>query len=126
MISGIERTMRSHGSVKKAEGSTTPAPPPGCMSCSRPAERPVKPSRWSPAYRQSSEPGAAGAPGEGRALLILSCYHTRMDSKTLLDKLGGGITAGRSFGPAHEKDGVMVIPVAYVAGGGGAGDDGGS
>lgn len=49
-----------------------------------------------------------------------------MDTKTLLQKLGDGMTAGRSFGPAHQQDGVTVIPVAYVAGGGGGGEDPGA
>ena len=46
-----------------------------------------------------------------------------MDTLELLGKMRESISAGRSFGPAHEADGCTVIPVAWVAGGGGAGTD---
>ena len=49
--------MRSHGSVKNAECSTTPAPRPGCISWRMPADRPVNDSRLSPAHRHSSDSG---------------------------------------------------------------------
>src|SRR5881227_2756630 len=39
----------------------------------------------------------------------------------LLDRAGESITVGRAFGTAYEQDGVLVIPVAWVAGGAGAG-----
>jgi uncharacterized spore protein YtfJ len=39
----------------------------------------------------------------------------------VLRKLGESIHVSRSFGPAYEHDGVMVIPVAVVGGGGGGG-----
>ena len=33
-----------------------------------------------------------------------------------------GLNAGRAFGPVIERDGCVIIPVAFVAGGGGGGD----
>ena len=39
----------------------------------------------------------------------------------LLDRAGESITVRRAFGTAYEQDGVLVIPVAWVAGGAGAG-----
>jgi uncharacterized spore protein YtfJ len=44
-----------------------------------------------------------------------------MDIGTLLGKTAGQLSAGRAFGPPIEVDGTTVIPVAWVAGGGGAG-----
>jgi uncharacterized spore protein YtfJ len=44
-----------------------------------------------------------------------------MEVEELLSRLGESITVGRAFGPAYEKDGCLVIPVAWVAGGGGGG-----
>jgi len=46
-----------------------------------------------------------------------------MDASAVLAKVAESIQGGRSFGPAFEHDGVMVIPVAYVFGGGGGGED---
>jgi uncharacterized spore protein YtfJ len=40
----------------------------------------------------------------------------------LLAKATAGLNAGRAFGPVIERDGCVVIPVAFVAGGGGGGD----
>jgi hypothetical protein len=40
-----------------------------------------------------------------------------MDVKELLGKVAEHISVGRAFGPAYEKDGTLVIPVALVAGG---------
>ncbi len=45
-----------------------------------------------------------------------------MNAKDLLGKVGNNLSVGRSFGPAYEKDGLFVIPVALVAGGGGGGE----
>ena len=45
-----------------------------------------------------------------------------MDVQELMSKVAQNLTAGRAFGPAYEKDGVMLIPVALVAGGGGGGE----
>ena len=40
----------------------------------------------------------------------------------LLAKATEGLNAGRAFGPVIERDDCVVIPVAFVAGGGGGGD----
>ena len=40
----------------------------------------------------------------------------------LLGRIGDSISGHKSFGPSFEKDGVLVIPVAYVFGGGGGGE----
>jgi uncharacterized spore protein YtfJ len=42
-----------------------------------------------------------------------------MDVEGLMSKVAQSLSASRAFGPAYEKDGVMLIPVALVAGGGG-------
>ena len=47
-----------------------------------------------------------------------------MDVKELLGKVSDHLSVGRAFGPAYEKDGTLVIPVALVAGGGGGGGSG--
>jgi uncharacterized spore protein YtfJ len=44
-----------------------------------------------------------------------------MDAENLLAKAADSISVRRAFGTAYEKDGMLVIPVAMVAGGGGAG-----
>jgi uncharacterized spore protein YtfJ len=44
-----------------------------------------------------------------------------MDAENLLAKVSDNISVQRAFGAAHEKDGMLIIPVAIVAGGGGAG-----
>jgi len=44
-----------------------------------------------------------------------------MDVGDLLTKVSDHLTVRRAFGAAYEKDGMLVIPVAMVAGGGGAG-----
>ena len=44
-----------------------------------------------------------------------------MDVENLLAKLGDNLSVRRAFGTAYEKDGVLIIPVALVAGGGGGG-----
>ncbi|MEO9181196.1 MAG: spore germination protein GerW family protein [Acidimicrobiales bacterium] len=45
-----------------------------------------------------------------------------MNLQDLLEKIAQNLSVGRSFGAAYEKDGSMIIPVALVAGGGGAGE----
>jgi uncharacterized spore protein YtfJ len=45
-----------------------------------------------------------------------------MNAKDLLSKVGNNLSVGRSFGAAYEKDGLYIIPVAFVAGGGGGGE----
>lgn len=44
-----------------------------------------------------------------------------MDAGNLLDKVSDNLSVRRAFGSAYEKDGTLIIPVALVAGGGGAG-----
>ena len=44
-----------------------------------------------------------------------------MDAGNLLDKVSDNLSVRRAFGAAYEKDGTLIIPVALVAGGGGAG-----
>ena len=44
-----------------------------------------------------------------------------MDVETLLAKTSDNLSVRRAFGTAYEKDGMLIIPVAMVAGGGGAG-----
>ena len=44
-----------------------------------------------------------------------------MDVETLLAKTSDHLSVRRAFGTAYEKDGMLIIPVAMVAGGGGAG-----
>jgi uncharacterized spore protein YtfJ len=46
-----------------------------------------------------------------------------MDLETLLSRATETLSVGRAFGPPIERDGVLVIPVAWVAGGGGGGED---
>ncbi|HEY5437758.1 MAG TPA: hypothetical protein VIJ99_02530, partial [Acidimicrobiales bacterium] len=45
-----------------------------------------------------------------------------MDVKDLLNRAVENISVSRAFGTAYERDGVLVIPVALVAGGGGRGE----
>ncbi|HEY5438876.1 MAG TPA: spore germination protein GerW family protein [Acidimicrobiales bacterium] len=45
-----------------------------------------------------------------------------MNLEDLLGKIAQNLSVGRTFGAAYEKDGTMIIPVALVAGGGGAGE----
>ena len=44
-----------------------------------------------------------------------------MDVGDVLRKLSDDLAVRRAFGTAYEKDGVLIIPVALVAGGGGGG-----
>jgi uncharacterized spore protein YtfJ len=44
-----------------------------------------------------------------------------MDAENLLAKVSDNLSVRRAFGTAYEKDGMLIIPVAMVAGGGGAG-----
>ena len=44
-----------------------------------------------------------------------------MDVGTLLMKASDSLSVRRAFGTAYENDGMLIIPVAVVAGGGGAG-----
>jgi uncharacterized spore protein YtfJ len=47
-----------------------------------------------------------------------------MDVENLLAKVADNLSVRRAFGTAYEKDGMLIIPVAIVAGGGGAGTSG--
>ena len=44
-----------------------------------------------------------------------------MDVENLLAKASEDLSVRRAFGTAYEKDGMLIIPVAIVAGGGGGG-----
>ena len=44
-----------------------------------------------------------------------------MDVENLLAKVAENLSVRRAFGTAYEKDGMLIIPVALVAGGGGGG-----
>jgi uncharacterized spore protein YtfJ len=44
-----------------------------------------------------------------------------MDVENLLAKASENLSVRRAFGTAYEKDGMLIIPVALVAGGGGGG-----
>ena len=44
-----------------------------------------------------------------------------MDVENLLAKTSDSVSVRRAFGTAYEKDGMLIIPVAMVVGGGGAG-----
>ena len=44
-----------------------------------------------------------------------------MDVENLLAKVADNLSVRRAFGEAYEKNGMLIIPVAIVAGGGGGG-----
>ena len=44
-----------------------------------------------------------------------------MDVQNLLAKASDNLSVRRAFGAAYEKNGMLIIPVAIVAGGGGGG-----
>ena len=44
-----------------------------------------------------------------------------MDAENLLARVSENLSVRRAFGAAYEKDGMLIIPVALVAGGGGGG-----
>lgn len=44
-----------------------------------------------------------------------------MDVENLMAKTSDSLSVRRAFGTAYEKDGMLIIPVAMVIGGGGAG-----
>jgi uncharacterized spore protein YtfJ len=44
-----------------------------------------------------------------------------MDAENLLAKVSDSLSVRRAFGTAYEQDGMLIIPVAIVAGGGGGG-----
>jgi uncharacterized spore protein YtfJ len=45
-----------------------------------------------------------------------------MNTQELLDRVAENLSVRRSFGSAYEQDGLLIIPVALVAGGGGGGE----
>ena len=45
-----------------------------------------------------------------------------MDTQELLSRVAENLSVHRSFGTAYEKNGLLIIPVAVVAGGGGGGE----
>jgi uncharacterized spore protein YtfJ len=49
-----------------------------------------------------------------------------MDLQKLLHTTADAFTVGRAFGPPYERDDCVIIPVAWVAGGTGAGGAGSS
>ena len=44
-----------------------------------------------------------------------------MDAEIILARIAENLSIRRAFGAAYEKDGMLIIPVALVAGGGGGG-----
>jgi uncharacterized spore protein YtfJ len=44
-----------------------------------------------------------------------------MDAEKILARAAENLSVRRAFGTAYEKDGMLIIPVALVAGGGGGG-----
>ena len=44
-----------------------------------------------------------------------------MDAEIILARMAENLSIRRAFGAAYEKDGMLIIPVALVAGGGGGG-----
>jgi uncharacterized spore protein YtfJ len=46
-----------------------------------------------------------------------------MTATEVLRRIDESVSGGRSFGPAFERDGCLIIPVALVFGGGGGGTD---
>jgi uncharacterized spore protein YtfJ len=45
-----------------------------------------------------------------------------MNTRGLLDRIAENLSVRRSFGAAYEREGLLIIPVAFVAGGGGGGE----
>ena len=45
-----------------------------------------------------------------------------MDTQELMSRMSENLSVRRAFGSAYEKAGLLVIPVALVAGGGGGGE----
>jgi uncharacterized spore protein YtfJ len=46
-----------------------------------------------------------------------------MEAEIILARMAENLSVRRAFGAAYEKDGMLIIPVALVAGGGGGGTD---
>jgi uncharacterized spore protein YtfJ len=45
-----------------------------------------------------------------------------VNTRELLDRIAENLSVRRSFGAAYEREGLLIIPVALVAGGGGGGE----
>ena len=45
-----------------------------------------------------------------------------MNTRELMDRMAENLSVRRSFGAAYEREGLLIIPVALVAGGGGGGE----
>jgi hypothetical protein len=45
-----------------------------------------------------------------------------VNTRELLDRMAENLSVRRSFGEAYEREGLLIIPVAFVAGGGGGGE----
>lgn len=45
-----------------------------------------------------------------------------VNTRELLDRIAENLSVRRSFGAAYEREGFLIIPVAFVAGGGGGGE----
>jgi len=45
-----------------------------------------------------------------------------VNTRELLDRMAENLSVRRSFGAAYEREGLLIIPVALVAGGGGGGE----
>jgi uncharacterized spore protein YtfJ len=45
-----------------------------------------------------------------------------VNTRDLLDRIAENLSVRRSFGAAYEREGLLIIPVAFVAGGGGGGE----
>jgi uncharacterized spore protein YtfJ len=47
---------------------------------------------------------------------------SNVNTRELLDRIAENVSVRRSFGAAYEREGVLIIPVAFVVGGGGGGE----
>ena len=45
-----------------------------------------------------------------------------MNTRELLERIAENLSVRRAFGAAYEREGLLIIPVALVAGGGGGGE----
>jgi len=68
---------------------------------------------------QALDPGSW--PAQARHGPLRAEETVEMDVGNLLAKVSDNLSVRRAFGTAYEKDDMLIIPVAVVAGGGGAG-----
>src|SRR5262245_46219700 len=78
-----------------------------------PGTRTCSPVGGSPVWRALARPGGMTWLGQEEAV--------EMDVEHLLARASENLSVRRAFGAAYEKDGMLIIPVALVAGGGGGG-----